>query len=112
MKVKFDGYGEKLLTFECAESLKVGDLVKMVGSETVGVCSSGDKFIGVCRAVRDGFASVQLSGYTELPYSDSITVGHLILAADGSGGVKISTSGTSYWVIAVDTVNKTAGILI
>ncbi|MGN0537655.1 MAG: hypothetical protein ACI4M3_06730 [Acutalibacteraceae bacterium] len=112
MKVKFDGYGEKLLTFECTESVKAGDLVKIVGSETVGVCSSGDKFIGVCKTVRDGFASVQLSGYIELPYSDSITVGNAVLTADGSGGVKISESGTSYWVIAVDTVNKTAGILM
>ncbi len=112
MKVKFDGYNEQLLTFECTSNVVVGAPVKMVGFETVTVCSEGDEFIGICRGVRDGFASIQVAGYVEVPYTGSITFGNLILAADGSGGVKIADTGTSYWAVTADTTKKTVGILV
>lgn len=102
MSIKFNGYGEGVLTFTCASGVTAGSLVKMTDNGKVAVCSAGDKFIGVCLSVRGDIAAVQVGGYTELPFTGSgIAVGYCTLAADADGAVKSAQTGREYLVIEV-----------
>jgi hypothetical protein len=67
MNVNFNGYGENVLTFIADSSLvEPGGFVKMTADGTVGKCSAGDIFCGVCVGLRGGYAAVQMSGYVTM----------------------------------------------
>lgn len=113
MNVRFDGYNENTLTFECGGDVKVGSLVRMSGNGVVSECAAGEDFCGVCRAVRDGYACVQLSGYAEIACADGMNVGRVTMSASDGTTIKPDTAGgTSRLVLTVDTVNQTAGIIL
>lgn len=104
-KVSFEGIGEMSATFYAQEGVKVGQVVKLSGADTVGPCAAGDRFCGVAESVREGCAGVRLGGFVELACEDTgVTVGYVKLAADGSGGVKkaaASAAGQEYLVVRV-----------
>ena len=62
MEINFTGYQENVLTFECTDTVKAGDLVAMVSSGKVSKALADGSFSGKCLSVRDGYAAVQLSG--------------------------------------------------
>lgn len=110
MKISFEGIGQWAATFACAD-VGEGDLVKASANGTVAVCSDGDAFCGqVISLARGGDAcSVQLGGFITADYSGAApAVGWANLAADGSGGVKVSAASPSYLVVDVDAA---AGIV-
>ena len=113
MDVSFNGIGEKLVTF-AGDGAKKGDVVKVSGEGTVAPCGAGDAFDGVAVLADDGFAGVLLRGFADVSYSGADpAVGHNSLSADGSGGVRVDGSGgRDFLTVAVDTVNKTATILM
>ena len=114
MNFSFHGIGALCATF-AADDAADGQVVKISDQATVAPCGNGDAFCGIVRSVaKDGTAcSVQLRGAAEVPYSGSApTPGFASLSADGSGGVKVDESGRTFLVLAVDTVNATASILL
>lgn len=110
MNVNFNGYGENVTTFIADDSVSAGVPVKITDNGTVSACATGDKFCGVCLDVRDGYASVQLGGYVELPAKTKISVGYQTLGV-GAGG-KIEASGTGREYLVVDSTATTAGIIL
>lgn len=115
MKVSFEGFDEKVLSFVSDSTTKPakGKTVKMAGNGKVSGCSAGDDFIGAAIAADDNFAAVQVGGYIKLPYTGTApTVGYGILVADSAGGVKGAESGKSYLIIDVDTTAKTVGFIL
>ena len=67
MNVNFNGYGENVATFIADSALtEAGVPVKISADGTVAKCASGDLFCGICLGVRDGYATVQLSGYVRV----------------------------------------------
>lgn len=110
MNVNFNGYGENVATFIAEGSVSVGAPVKISGDGTVSACSSGDKFCGICLAVRDGYASVQLSGYISVSTTSEISVGYQTISAGANGKVATSDTGREYLV--VDSTATTAGIIL
>ena len=88
--------------------------VKISANDTVDSCAAEDSFCGVANGVSGGYASVQMSGFIRLPYNGTAAVaGYVILAADGSGGVKVvATGGRSILVLRVDMAAKTVGIML
>ena len=98
MDISFTGYQENVLTFECTNTVKEGDLVTMSASGKVTKASADGAFIGVCVSVRDGYAAVQLSGYVETAKSGTVSVGYNKLVA-ASSGVKTASSGIDRLVI-------------
>lgn len=105
MNINFSGYRENILTFECDEHVFAGGWVKMLSSGKVTCCKAGENFIGVAVAVRDGYAAVQLDGYTEAQKNGEINVGYNKLVAAPSG-VQFAESGIDRLVIysSFDTV--------
>lgn len=115
MGISFNGFNENSATFEIGGVVEKGNVVKMSSNNKVTACSSGNDICGVVRAIEsDGYATVQLSGYVEAPYTDTApTVGFCTLAGNGSGGIKVvATGGRSHLVLNVDTTSKIAGFLL
>lgn len=114
MNISFNAVGHDFLTFACADTATEGYPCKVSANETVAEAASGDDFCGIIAAVRNGSARVLFRGYHEVAYSGTTApaVGYGILVADGDGGVKVATSGREYWILNVDTTNKTVGIFL
>ena len=109
MNINFNGYKENVLTFACESTVAPGKLVKMSASGKVANAAAGDSFIGVAISAEDGYAAVQLDGYTEQPKSGTVTVGYAKLIAAASG-VKTGESGIDRLVIYVD--DSTVGFIL
>ena len=90
MNISFAGYKENVLTFECTNTVKKGDLVKMSASGKVTKAAANDGFIGVCVGENDGYAAVKL--------------------AAASSGVKTAESGIDRLVVYTD--DSTVGFIL
>lgn len=114
MTTNFNGFNEKVLTFECDTEIKAGTPVKITANGKVAAAAAGDRFVGTCIYTRCGFAAVQVEGYVTLPYTSTApTVNYAKLVADGNGGVKVdATNGSEVVVICVDTSAKTIGFIM
>jgi len=115
MSISFNGYNDNSATFEITGTVATGDVVKMTANNKVTNCVAGNDFCGVLKCTEsDGFATVQLSGYVESTYTETApTVGYCTLAGNGTGGVKVaSTGGRSHLVLNVDTSSKIVGFLL
>lgn len=99
MNVNFNGYGENVATFMADSKVQAGSPVKMSADGTVTASSATEPFCGVCIAVRDGYASVQLAGYVTMPTKSKIAVGYQKLTASVDNTVAVNTSGREYLVI-------------
>ena len=111
MNVNFNGYGENVATFIANSALtEAGVPVKISADGTVAACASGDKFCGICVAVRGGYAAVQLSGYVTVKTSAKLALGFTKLAAGASGVVAASDSGREHLVI--NSTASEAGIIL
>ena len=72
-------------------------MVKITDDGQVGACSDNDAFCGLALSNRKGFAGVQVKGFMTLPISGSVSLGQVILAADGTGKVKTASTGATAW---------------
>lgn len=113
MSLSYKGFNEQILTFKAFQASK-GYPVSINTQGEVTNCSSGGEFAGICTSLRNGLATVQVSGYAELPCSDaSLSYGISCLVADGSGGVKVSASGKkTCLIVSIDKVNKKIGFIM
>lgn len=108
----FTGYNESMVTFNAADGVEVGAPVIVTANATVGAGTADAAICGVARSVREGIASIQTSGYVELPYTGTapaLGVGSLV--CDGNGGVKTG-SGRSVVIVEVDTTNAKVGFIL
>ncbi len=101
MNVSFNGFNKNVLTFMSDSDIPVGRPVKMSDNGKVGPCETGDEFIGIAVDSKMGYTSVQMTGYTKLPCTDTIAVGYNTIAADGNGGVCTSENGRKMLVVEV-----------
>lgn len=112
MSFSYEGIGAWCASFACTDVTE-GSPVKPSANGTVAECASGDVFCGIAAAVaHDGSAcAVQLAGLVTVKYSGTApTLGTAKLAADGNGGVSVTSGGASYAVFAVDSAAKTVTI--
>lgn len=109
MTTDYKGYMEQVTTFEADSDVVVGRAVMMKSNGKVKLCTSG-KPVGICIALRDGYAAVQTHGYVEVPYTGEISVGVTAVAGSTGGAVAVSESGRP--CIAVETEEAYAGIIL
>lgn len=109
MNIKFSGFNENVLTFEYTGTLNKGDLVKMSASAKVTKATANGEFIGVCLSTRDGYAAVQVKGYTEFKKSGTVNVGYNKLVATADA-VKTADTGVDRLVLYVD--DTTVGFIL
>ncbi len=110
MNVSFNGFGENVVTFETEGSVSAG--MPVMVSESGKVKAANGVFCGICVGERNGYAAVQLSGYVKVTFSAAPAIGYTKLVGK-SGKVSTDTStGREYLVVDIDTVAKTAGIIL
>ena len=115
MAISFRGFNVNNATFECENEIEKGAAVKMSSNVCVAPAANNDSIIGINVCSRNGFTTVQLSGYAECAYSGTApTLGYVKLCADGNGGVKVASgeSGTLFRVLNVNTTAKTVGFIL
>ncbi|MBQ7202863.1 MAG: hypothetical protein IJS03_02465 [Eubacterium sp.] len=115
MSISHKGYETKCLTFETGETITAGELVTVNSLGQAVKTSNGGNFVGVCIAVRNGYASVQVEGYVELPYSGSApSVGLATLVSDSNANIKAGGENdvVYYKVLKRDTTNKIVGFIL
>lgn len=112
MNVSFKGFNEKALTFMCEEEITKGYGVKVTDNSTVAKCDEGDAFVGFCLDSDSENATVQMSGYVKMNYSDTAPAlgkNALVCAADGT--VKENAAGTPCTVLSVNSTDTTVEFL-
>jgi hypothetical protein len=102
MKAAFEEIGSMIVTFAASDG-QAGQVCAMAENATVAPCTDGQVFIGVMEESRAGFAGVRIHGFAEVAYTGSAPgLGYVKLAANGSGGVKVSEAGREHLVVSVD----------
>lgn len=115
MNISFKGYKNNTLTVEADGSLTVGVPVTLSAEGKAIAAGENKDFIGVCTAIRNGWASVQTDGYIELKYTGTAPkCGIEKLSAAGSGKVKVTTGDAYayYKVLSVDSDETTVGFIL
>ena len=111
MNVNFNGYGENVATFIANSTLtETGVPVKISADGTVTKCSSGDKFCGICVGIRDGYATVQLSGYVRVQTSAKLALGYTKLAVGASDKIAANDNGRE--LLVIESTATDAGIIL
>ena len=112
--VSYKGFGEQFLTFKNTKVQK-GDLVSIKTDGVAEKANNSAKFIGVCvDDSHEGYITVQVSGYVELPYTGTMpNMNYSALTSNGSGGVKFENGGdVIFKVLKIDSANNTAGFIL
>lgn len=113
MNSNFTGFNTKEVTLAVSGNVTAGAPVKLTAGGDAAPCASAEKFCGICSAVREGYASVIMTGYAVASYSGTApSVGFNKLAANGNGSVTVNENGKEYLVVSVDTTEKIIEILI
>ncbi len=110
MNIGFNGFYDNTVTFEADSTVEKGTLLKLIDDNTVSACEAGDKVVGVCVNVRDGYAAVKLYGYAQIPVEDSVNVGFQTLSAASDKAFKSDANGREYLVVMADT--DTIGVIL
>ena len=94
MSVSLKGFNTQIASFESDSAVTAGMAVGITANNKVAKATAASGVAGVCVNVREGIAAIQLAG-------------------DGSGNVKVVTSGgRSMLVTAVDATANTVDIIL
>ena len=120
MEIDFRGHDEQVVTFECDESVQAGTFVEMCANNKVTKANrfhyecTHTGFIGLCVAVRNGYAAIQLRGYVEAPSKEKIPLSYQKLAVTKNNeivlGDDIEDMGNSRLVVFSN--GKTVGFIL
>ena len=105
MDINFNGFKENVLTFACDNTVEEGGLVMMTSSGKVTKAAENSNFVGVCVGVRDGYAAVQLEGYTEAAKNGTIKVKKGTKKGKYKMTVAVTAKGDSNYKSATRKVN-------
>lgn len=112
-QVSFEEIGAVTATFLAQEDVVPGQVVKITANGQVGACGADEAFCGLALSSRKGFAGVQVKGFMTLSISGSVSLGQVVLAADGTGKVKTASStGVTALVVSVDEAAHTAVVCL
>jgi len=111
-RVSFEGIGAVVATFFAEGSVAPGKVVKVKHNGVVAPCGSGDNICGLALSNENGCAGVQVRGFATVSFSAPLSLGRVTLSADGTGGVMESVAGSEFLVVAVDSADQSAVILL
>lgn len=106
MNINFNGFNEKVLTFEADSTItQPNQWVKLTANGTVAQADASSKLVGVTVNVRGGYCGVMLSGTVTAKKSGDIALGYTKLVYTVNG-IAAGTAGREHLVLSVtdDTV--------
>ena len=107
MNIDFNGYNEKVLTFEADSTVTAeNQWVQISGNGVVKSAEESSTLVGITVNVRGNYCGVMLSGVVTAKKSGDITTGYnkLVYTVDG---IAVNTNGREHLVLAVDDENVT-----
>lgn len=108
----YKGFNEKVITVKCDEKDIAGKPMTILSDSYAITSPPGSSFIGFGIASRDGYATIQVSGYIEVQGSgNDIRHGWITVAADSEGGICANPTGMPVHVINYDYDTKITGII-
>ncbi len=112
MKTAFDGFENKVLTFEVDEKLEPGCPVKPAAGHKVEAAENGEDFFGIVVDCDGSFAGVCVRGVVEIKCSESqLGPGFEGLVATGDG--KVCTGmGITRVILDNDSAAKTVTVML
>ena len=113
MKVSFNGFEEKYLTFTTSDPIEVGRIVALSDNGSVSGVGEEEEFMGVAVAADDDYVTVLMKGVAEIEYSGTISApGYYCLVADEDGIATPSDDGKiPRLVLEVDSTNSKIKVL-
>lgn len=115
MNISLNGLGETVVTFEAeqegAYAVKPGMAVMLAAGGKVVPCEEDAVPVGVVQTVRGGYASVQTRGYVETKGS-GLQTGFTRIAADADGLLAENADGREAFVVTIDSISGTYGLLL
>ena len=113
MFLNYDGIGQVCASFNCNTNITAGAPCTLTTAKTVATAREDEFIFGQVLSVHNGVANVAVKGFMTFRYTGSTPgIGYVPLCGDGAGGISICSDCQSYWVVAVDSVNKTATVLL
>lgn len=112
--VSYKGFGEKFLTLKNTK-VKKGDLVAIKNDGVAEKANNSAKFVGLCvDDSHEGYITVQMSGYVELPYTGTMPdINYSAFTSNGNGGVKYENGGNIIFkVLKLDTEKNIVGFIL
>ena len=110
----FEGFATNCITVPCEDDVEVGVPVSLDNSSMAFKSYDGTEFMGLCTYVRNGYATVVLTGYAQFSYEgQQPPVGFVKLVCGSKDTVKIDEEiGRSVMVVSVDPIEKKVGIIL
>ena len=106
------GFNEGLITMNYVSG-EEGNVVTITENFKCSAAADGDSLLGILVNSRGKIASVQIMGFAKVKYTGTApTLGVAGVAADGNGGIKVSSNGRQVLVISVNTDKNTAEIIL
>lgn len=107
MNIDFKGYNEKVLTFECDNTVtEKNQWVQLSENGKVSAATVNSPLVGVTVNVRGGYCGVMLGGVVTMPKSGDINLGYSKLVYTDAG-ISQNTDGREHLVLAVTEDNVT-----
>ncbi len=86
MNVNFNGYEEKVLTFQCDSTVtNASQWIQVTDNGTVGAAGTSTPLTGITVNVRNGYAGVMLGGVVTEKKSGDISLGYTNLVYTAQG---------------------------
>lgn len=112
--ISLKGFNQQIVTMKKSGTPTVNAPAVLSANYTAAAASADATFIGIISSVNDETVGVQMTGYVESSYTGTTapTRGYCTLAANGSGGVKVASSGRTVIVTNVDTIYRKVGFIL
>lgn len=111
MNVGYNGFNEKIITFEADGTLdSAGVLVSLTEDGKAKKAEAQDTICGYGVNLRGEYCGVQVEGYVAVPQDGTVKCGMRKLSVDSEGRVTLSDTGRE--VLVVFTDGDTAGFIL
>ncbi len=106
------GFMEGIITMNCAEHIKEGDIVTCSGNNSLSDPAPGDSFLGIVKNVRNGIAAVQIKGYAKVPVAEGVGLGVQHVAIGDDIILFPATKGREIIILSIDYDTQIAEIIM
>lgn len=114
--INFNGINEQCVTLKMKSgaALKVGDFVSITNDGEAGAVAAKGDIVGKCVAVRNGFVTVQISGYMTATAAsgETVTRGYGAFGVDTSGKLAAVTGARKILIIEYNSTTGKVGFIL
>lgn len=98
----YDGIGEVCATCQVSDYVFDGCVVSLDEEGCILCSAEGEQFVGVAKAPRNRYTTVQFKGFATVGYTGTLSLGWNTLVADANGGVKTASAGVKALVVKIN----------